>query len=256
MYFVEFLFSKNRCFKGGDCMKYFFVICFYVFYSVFIYPQNNHTSKVELKKPADSLRECRDADRYKKSTKENLILPDIAWGNNPQEAEYRSEIIRLLQIELNNVDLAIKDLVSKHKELIKLYPELERYQEIVLEDNPGSWRDGIFVNSKKVLAIHYGDDGGISCIVLDYMIRGVEHYDWWTRKIMRIYYPSIQTIQLETLRQNFKLEETLEVSSPEIQLKALRNVFINLRTALYSMDMLIAAYYDRRNKKHDWQINL
>lgn len=236
-------------------MKYFFLILVLLFIT-FLYPQSNSDGNLELKKPMDSLRECKDVEKYKKSSKDNLILPDIAWGNNPQEAEYRSEILRLLNIELNNVDLAIKDLVIKHKELIKLYPELEKYQEIVLEDNPGSWRDGIFVNSKKVLALHYESNGEIDCIVLDYMIRGVEHYEWWTRKIMRIYYPSIQTIQLETLRQNFKLEESLELSSPEIQLKALRNVFINLRTALYSMDMLIAAYYDRRNKKHDWQINL
>lgn len=73
---------------------------------------------------------------------------------------------------------------------------------------------------------------------------------------MRIYYPSIQTIELETLRQNYQIVEELVNSSPEIQLKAFRKVFINLRTALYSMDMLIAAYYDRRNKKHDWQIGL
>lgn len=231
-------------------------IIFIAFFINYLYSQQISNISVELKKPTDSLRECKAFDKYKKANKDNLILPDIAWGNNPQEAEYRAEVMRLLQIELNNVDTAIKDIVNKHKELVKLYPEFQNYQEIVLEDNPGSWRDGIFVNSKKVLALHYGSNGEIECVVLDYMIRGVEHYEWWTRKIMRIYYPSIQTIQLETLRQNFRLEESLETSSPEIQLKALRNVFINLRTALYSMDMLIASYYDRRNKKHDWQINL
>ncbi|MFN3605027.1 MAG: hypothetical protein ACK4UJ_09985 [Leptonema sp. (in: bacteria)] len=235
-------------------MKVFVFFAIFIFMNGFIYPQEKE--KVELKRPTDPLRECKEQQKYKKSIKDNLILPDIAWGNNPQEAEYRSEIIRLLQIELNNVDIAIKDLVNKHKELVKLYPELEKYQEIILEDNPGSWRDGIFVNSKKVLGLHYDVNGEIDCVVIDYMIRGVDHYEWWTRKIMRIYYPSVQTVQLETLRQNFRLEESLENSSPEIQLKALRNVFINLRTALYSMDMLIAAYYDRRNKRHDWQINL
>lgn len=209
-----------------------------------------------LKQSTDPLRECKEPEKYKKSTPDNLILPDIAWGNNPQEAEYRQEIIRLLKIEISNVDQAIKDLVNKHKELVKLYPELKEYQEIILEDNPGSWRDGLFVNSKKVLALHYNANGDIDCVVLDSMIRGVDQYELWTRKIMRIYYPSIQTIELETLRQNFRLVESLENSSPEIQLKALRRVFINLRTALYSMDMMIAAYYDRRNKKHDWQIGL
>jgi len=236
------------------------IFCFLVLlFTTILYPQTTTVSnktEVELKKPSDPLRECRNAQEYKKSTPDNLILPDIAWGNNPQEAEYRQEIIRLLKLEIANVDQAIKDIVNKHKELIKLYPELKQYQEIILEDNPGSWRDGIFVNSKKVLALHYSVNGEIDCIVLDSMIRGVDQYEWWTRKIMRIYYPSIQTVELETLRQNFRLVESLENSSPEIQLRALRRVFLNLRTALYSMDMMIAAYYDRRNKKHDWQIGL
>ncbi len=225
--------------------------------SIPLFAQNNQNQKpdIELKKPTDPLRECK-AEEFRKSDVDNLILPEIAWGNNPQEAEYRNEIIRLLKLEIRNVNIAIQDLKNKHKELIKLYPELKKYQEIILEDNPGSWRDGLFVNSKKVLSLHYREDGEIDCVVLDYMIRGVEQYEQWTRKIMRIYYPSIQTVQLETLRQNYKLDESLENASPEIQLKALRTVFLNLRSALYSMDMLIAAYYDRKNKRNDWQINL
>ncbi len=238
-------------------MRYIYVLLIFFTNFYLIYAQNSTDSNtIPLKKPSDPLRECRAHDKYKKSNVEDLILPDIAWGNNPQEAEYRQEVIRLLKLEISNVNQAIIDIVNKHKELIKLYPELKEYQEIILEDNPGSWRDGIYVNSKKVLAIHYTKDGNVDCVILDSMIRGVDQYELWTRKIMRIYYPSIQTIELETLRHNFRLEESLENSSPEIQLRALRRVFINLRTALYSMDMLIAAYYDRRNKKHDWQIGL
>ncbi len=238
-------------------MRFVYVVIIFFSSIFFVYAQNpTENNTITLKKPTDPLRECRAHHKYKKTNTENLILPDIAWGNNPQEAEYRQEVIRLLKLEISNVNQAIIDIVNKHKELIKLYPELKEYQEIILEDNPGSWRDGIYVNSKKVLAIHYTNDGNVDCVILDFMIRGVDQYELWTRKIMRIYYPSIQTIELETLRHNFRLEESLENSSPEIQLKALRRVFLNLRAALYSMDMLIAAYYDRRNKKHDWQIGL
>lgn len=238
-------------------MRFIYILLIFFSSIHLIYAQNTpDINTVPLKKPTDPLRECKSHDKYKKTNAEDLILPDIAWGNNPQEAEYRQEVIRLLKLEISNVNQAIIDIVIKHKELIKLYPELKEYQEIILEDNPGSWRDGIYVNSKKVLAIHYTADGNVDCVILDSMIRGVDKYELWTRKIMRIYYPSIQTIELETLRHNFRLEESLENSSPEIQLRALRRVFINLRTALYSMDMLIAAYYDRRNKKHDWQIGL
>ncbi|EHQ06849.1 MAG: hypothetical protein F9K24_04070 [Leptonema illini] len=214
------------------------------------------TEERPLKKPEDSARECKNHQEFRKAGADELILPAISWGNNPQEGEYRREVERLLKLEIQNVNTAILDVVSKHKELIKLYPELKRYQEIVLEDNPGAWRDGLLVNSKKVLSLHYAETGEIDCIVLDSMIRGVNKYELWTRKIMRLYYPSIQTLQLETRTHNLRMLESLENTSPEVQLKALRLVFQNLRTALYSMDMLIAAYYDRRNKRNEWQINL
>ena len=209
-----------------------------------------------LHKPEDSLRECKHADEYRKAGADELILPAISWGNNPQEGEYRREIERLLKLEIQNVNGAIEDVVSKHKELVKLYPQLQKYQEIILEDNPGAWRDGLLVNSKKVLSLHYNDNGNIDCVVLDSMIRGVNMYELWTRKIMRLYYPSIQTLELETQTHNFRIVEGLENTSPEVQLKALRLVLQNLRTALYSMDMLIAAYYEQRNKRNEWQINL
>jgi hypothetical protein len=209
-----------------------------------------------LKKPDDPLRLCENHQEYRKAGANELILPDISWGNNPQEGEYRREVERLLKLEIQNVNNAVLDVVNKHKELIKLYPELKKYQEIVLEDNPGAWRDGLFVNSKKVLSLHYADSGDLDCLVLDSMIRGVNKYELWTRKIIRLYYPSIQTLQLETRTHNLRMIESLENTSPEVQLKALRMVFQNLRSALYSMDMLIAAYYDRRNKRNEWQINL
>lgn len=212
-------------------------------------------STVPLRKPDDPLRQCPKVD-IKPSGGDQLIMPDISWGNNPQEGEYRREIERLLKLEIQNVNGAILDVVNKHKELIRLYPELKNYQEIVLEDNPGAWRESLFVNSKKVLSLHYGDNGEIQCIVLDSMTRGVNRTELWTRKIMRLYYPNVQSLQLETLTHNLRVTESLENTSPEVQLKAIRLVFLNLRTALYSMDMLIAGYYDRRNKRNDWQINL
>lgn len=218
--------------------------------------QPHPTGETPLKKAEDPLRRCQANQTAANANPEELILPDISWGNNPQEGEYRREIERLLKLEMKNVNTAILDVASKHRELIKLYPELTQYQEIVLEDNPGAWRDGLFVNSKKVLSLHYGSTGAIECVVIDSMIRGVNKYEIWTRKIMRLRYPGIQTVQLETLTHNLRMMESLEMTSPEVQLKGLRLIYLNLRTALYSMDMLIAAYYDRRNKRTEWQINL
>ena len=226
--------------------------------------------KHKVKRSVDKFRQClnrdeqerkrkdreKEYDRLKAEGKKPGLLSNISLGNNPREGQYRAEMERLLGIEISNVQKAVRDVERKHKELIVLYPQLKAYQEIALEDVPGAYRDGEYVNSKKLIVMHYNDQGVIDCVVLDSMTRSIYNPTQWTRKVIRLYYPNIQTLELETSRHNYKLRGSLEATSPEIQLKALRLVFSNLRAALYSMDMLIAAYYDLREKKSDWQINL
>jgi hypothetical protein len=220
------------------------------------------------KESPDKLRRCVNEDTRSAQVPSDgrPIMSEVAMGNNPQEKQYREEIERLLTIEIENVKKAVQDVEQKHKRLIQLYPRLTNYNEIILEDVPGAWREGTFVNSKKVLSLTYavGSDGApkLTCLVMDSMTRNVYYPDQWTRKLMRLYYPNVQMVELETHRHNFQLPKpgqpsiTLEGTSPEIQLRALRLIYLNLRTALYSMDMVIASYYDKRNRKNEWQINL
>ncbi len=226
--------------------------------------------KHKVKKVVDKFRLCANREEQEKKRRDREaeykrleaegkkpgLLSNISLGNNPREGQYRAEMERLLGIEIGNVQRAVRDVEHKHKELIILYPQLKQYQEIILEDVPGAFRDGEYVNSKKLIVMHYNEQGVIDCVVLDSMTRSVYNPTQWTRKVIRLYYPNIQTLELETHRHNYQLRGSLETTSPEIQLKALRLVFNNLRAALYSMDMLIAAYYDLREKKSDWQINL
>lgn len=218
------------------------------------------TTKKKPRKPKDPMRECKNREKQPFIPEGELLLDSDSWGNNPQEGQYRQEMERLLRIEIANVRRSLKDVSEKHKDLTRLYPEFSQYQEIVLEDVPGTWRDGVYVNSKRLIIFHYkGDDPDkreLECVVLDSMTRSIYGANEWTRKIIRLYFPNIQTMELHTLRHNYVLGGTLDKTSPEVQLRALRLVFLNLRTALYSMDMMIAAFYDLRNKKNEWQINL
>lgn len=220
--------------------------------------QAKEEPKIEYRKPKDKLRACLNRADQPKETSDPTkpIFYKTTWGNNPQEGQYRAEMERLLQIELANVMRSVVDVEKKHEQLIELYPQLTGYQEIIIEDVPGVWRNNDFVNSKKLIVFHYNDNKKLECVVLDSITRSIYHDNTWTRKLLRLYYPNIQSMEMETLRHNFKNTDTLDKTSPEVQLKALRLIFLQLRTALYSMDMMIAAYYDRRNKRNYWQINL
>lgn len=214
--------------------------------------------EVKMKEAKDPMRMCKNEAAQQQKAKEFKPgeLTAFSIGNNPQEGQYRREMERLLKVEISNVRNAVEDVQRKHTELVKLFPQLEGYQEIVLEDTPGAWRDGVYVNSQRLLAIHYQENSRIKCVVLDSITRDIYNEGQWTRKVIRLYYPNIHTLEMESVRHNYQLTRTLETAAPEIQLKALRLVYNNLRTALYSMDMKIAAYYDLRNKKNEWQINL
>lgn len=232
------------------------------------FAETSQTAPQPTKESEDKARRCLNpATRTAQVPSDGRpIMSENAIGNNPQEKQYREEIERLLTIEIQNVKIAVTDVELKHKRLMQLYPRLQYYQEIVLEDVPGAWREGDYVNSKKVLSLTYDlpADGSskLTCLVMDSMTRNVYHPDQWTRKLMRLYYPNVQMVELETHRHNFSMPSpgapaiTLEATSPEIQLRALRLIYLNLRTALYSMDMLIASYYDKRNRRNEWQINL
>ena len=222
-------------------------------------PEVHDASVVELKKPKESLRECKNtAYQTQKNTQDGkLLTPEVPLkGDNPQERFYQEELERLLRIEIDNVRRATEDVNKKHDTLIKLFPQLKKYQEVTLEDVPGAWRNGEYVNSKRVLAIHFDDSGKMSCLVLDSNQRNIYQTNIWIRKIIRLYYPNVQTMEMESLSHNFQMLETLEHTSAEIQLKAMRLIFSNLRTALYSMDMLIASYYERQRKRNEWQVSM
>ncbi len=217
-------------------------------------------TSVRLREPTDVLRKCTNPELLKLNSTDSPVLQNTSSmgsdGNNPQEVEYWREIRRLLLIEIQNVKTAMGEVEKKHLALITLYPQLSRYHEIIIEDVPGAWGDGVFVNSKIILSLHYDDKQQMNCLVLDSMIRSVYNPDQYTRKLIRLYAQNVQALELETRRHNFRLMENLTNTAPEIQIKAMRLVYQNLRTALYSMDMMIAGYYQFKLKQNEWQINL
>ena len=108
---------------------------------------------------------------------------------------------------------------------------------------------------KKVLAINYDANGSIDCVVLDSYTRNLDNENLWTRKILRLFYPDVQFMELETHRFNYKLTTFLERTSPWVQLKAIRAAFRELRTTLYTMDRYMADRQDRQKKIIGWQID-
>ena len=204
---------------------------------------------------SDPMRKCDNRDKQPDIPASGLIFYSTSWGNNPQEGQYRREMERLLRIEIQNVRDAINDIEKKHKEYTELFPDYKWYHEIVLEDDPGSWRNGIFQNSRKVIAFHFTETG-MDCVVLDLYAKSIYDENNWTRKVLRLYYPHIQSIEMQTVRHNYQLGGTLDRAEPRIQIEALRKMNSHMREAVYTIDMRIAAYYNYRDKVNGWQTGM
>lgn len=224
------------------------------------------TVGVGLKQVTDELRSCQTRamvnrrkerhDQEGATTKSKSgILGGAALLDAPEDEEYVKEMERLLQLELGNVKKTIEEVMEKHKKYVLLFPEEKRYQEITLEDVQQTFKDGEFVGIKKVLAINYDANGSIDCVVLDSYTRNLDNSNLWTRKILRLFYPDVQFMELETHRFNYKLTTFLERTSPWVQLKAIRAAFRELRTTLYTMDRYMADRQERQKKIIGWQID-
>lgn len=216
--------------------------------------------KTKIGKKVDKKRLCLNRKSQPAVTNSDVpIFYKTTWGNNPQEGQYRQEMERLLRSEISNVKTAIIDIEKKHEALVQLksYEKLAKEQTIVLENVPGVWRNNEYVSVKKLIIFHYkADKKSLDCIILESMEKNIRNDNQWTRKILRLYYPNVQSMEMETSRHHYASTNTLDHTSPEVQLKALRFVFLKLRSALYTMDMMIAAYYDKRNTLNYWQIDL
>ena len=217
------------------------------------------SSQMQKLQPNDSLRRCMNRAEQPEQSRDDLIFDRTTWGNNPQEGQYRDEMERLLRLEVASVRKAIASVEDKYAELIRVKPELasKNYKEIKLEDKPGVWRDGLYVNSQKIIALHFlPENHKLDCIVLDALVQSIYIEGQWTRKLMRMYNPHIQTVELYTARRNYVQGGSLEKTSTEIQLQALRIFAEDLRSSLYMMDMEIAAHYDQLNRVNRWQMGL
>ncbi|MBI3395129.1 MAG: hypothetical protein HY042_04785 [Spirochaetia bacterium] len=227
--------------------------------------KQNPSSGVAKKAPTDPLRTCAKLPagpdpRFKNDPANDadpvVLISDEFASNveNPQEKYYREEMLRLLKMEIRNVNRTVRSVEAKHKELIRLYPQFQVYQEIMLEDVPGAWRGSEYVSVRQTLSLGYNAANQLECIVLDAVTRPVYNTDLWTRKLLRVRDYSVQTMEMETLRHNYRLYDTLDRTSPEVQVHAFRVLDLSLRAAVSHMDMMIAAYQDNKDKRNLYQI--
>lgn len=171
------------------------------------------------------------------------------------DPDYRKFLENRIQNYQTTILGIVDDIKKKHTTISGFMPSVKNYQEVVMADNPGVWRDGHYVNEKKVIALTFNEQGDVTCIVMDSLERRLYNSGYFTRKVIRVYYPELKAIQLDTYVQNHYLPTVLDTEHPELIVRAYKEIRTLLKSVNYNMDKLIASHEYQKERFTDWQMN-
>lgn len=215
----------------------------------------SNDSKVELVTPTDSKRTCGNRDDWEKTgmyeTKKIIVEND----EGSMSKDYWEALDKLIIKEKENLKEASERLSYKHQNLIHYFPKFKRYQELVVENVAGSYKNGEYVSIRKFVSFSFTSNHDLDCIVIESMIRQVDRPEIFTRRLVRIFYPDLDNIQIETLRHNFHRSLNLASSSPEVHLESLRKIQDVIDSSVFMIDMMVSQEIQNQNELIEWQTN-
>ncbi|MDH5654688.1 MAG: hypothetical protein OEZ34_02195 [Spirochaetia bacterium] len=225
--------------------------------ALFLAPQLYAEEHPSGKKGIDRDRTCSNVENQKNKGTDQFVYPSsFIEQTNYEGKEYRKDMTNLLVTEINRIKNLLSTIEKRHTILTKLYPQYRGYQEIVLEEKPGFWEFNEYVYYKKLMAFHFSSDHKISCVVIDSERKNIKNSLIFKRKLIRLYNPYIQSMEIESRSHYSKISETMDDATPEMQLKSLRLMTAHLNESLYAIDIMISSYYNKRQKRNSDLISL
>lgn len=223
--------------------------------------------KHRLERPLLSTRMCLNRDKHEerqkaqeaekarlaKEGKGGYFSQYVSENVASNESDYIKNMAILIKEEIASIQGIVKDIQKKHDKLITLYPQFKYYQEINLEDIPGTYVGTHYLNFRKTVALHYDKDGTMNCLVIDYLSREIYVPNVFTQKFTRMYLPHVQSMEMETIQRQLRVHDYLDNAPPDMQLMVLRRMLDDLRSVAYSLDLQISAYYYTHRKMLEWQ---
>lgn len=162
------------------------------------------------------------------------------------------KIVRDLETTINE---RLTDLEKKHSLLVILRPELEKVQTIVTEDIPFTFDEGYESNLLKYVRFKF-EGGKIKEVELASEKKRIQYEFAFENKRLIFSPPDVLASQVK-LEKFDKIENTrVGDISLENQIKALRLLESSLRSSIYRIDIMIALYKDKKDRKNLYQIDI
>ena len=227
-----------------------------LFFTIFVFFLSANIKAQAIIKHTELISLSYDPNNINKKRKCDTITNTPKQTENKKLSAAELRFKRIFKKEKSQIEKILKDIEIVHKIFIKFFPKAKTYQEIEIEDVPEKRIHRSKTISIRVLvALHYADNGEISCVVLDSYQKNLYQENKWLQKFIRFRPTSIDQIKLQATKYSYNRMSDIDQYALENQLQILRSIFSSLLRTLYKMDLIIASrkYYETKNNK--WQAN-
>ncbi|MGJ4746286.1 hypothetical protein [Leptospira dzoumogneensis] len=182
--------------------------------------------------------------------KQKVNEADVFQDETSEYTKSLKKIIVGLEATINE---RLKDLERKHDILVVLMPKYEKRQTIVTEDIPFQVQDGYESNLLKYITFQF-NSGKVSDITLASESKRIYYEVMFENK--KIVFKPTDLKSSEVTHEVFEKTEVTRLNemSLENQIKALRLLEASLRSSIYRIDILLALYKDKKDRKNLYHI--
>ncbi|PJZ77474.1 hypothetical protein [Leptospira neocaledonica] len=182
--------------------------------------------------------------------KQKVNEADVFQDETSEYTKSLKKIIVGLEATINE---RLKDLERKHDILVVLMPKYEKRQTIVTEDIPFQVEDGYESNLLKYITFQF-NGGKVSDITLASESKRIYYEVMFENK--KIVFKPADLKSSEVTHEVFEATEVTRLNemSLENQIKALRLLEASLRSSIYRIDILLALYKDKKDRKNLYHI--
>ncbi|EMK01449.1 hypothetical protein AB3N61_03050 [Leptospira sp. WS58.C1] len=170
-----------------------------------------------------------------------------------ETSEYTKSLKKIIVGLETTISERLKDLERKHDILVVLMPKYEKRQTIVTEDIPFQVEDGYESNLLKYITFQF-NGGKVSDITLASESKRIYYEVMFENK--KIVFKPADLKSSEVTHEVFEATEVTRLNemSLENQIKALRLLEASLRSSIYRIDILLALYKDKKDRKNLYHI--
>lgn len=170
-----------------------------------------------------------------------------------ETSEYTKSLKKIIVSLETTINERLKDLERKHDILVVLMPMYEKRQTIVTEDIPFQVQDGYESNLLKYITFQF-NSGKVSDITLASESKRIYYEVMFENK--KIVFKPTDLKSSEVTHEVFEKTEVTRLNemSLENQIKALRLLEASLRSSIYRIDILLALYKDKKDRKNLYHI--